>query len=319
MTYAFASYQSSPPPPCSGRARPGIQAFMAYMMDRFDWSGSMGIYNCRPPSRHSNGAAWDQAIPTGPGGAARPELGMQCINLVCAHGKRLGVTLAIYNRQKWGAAYPDGKYYGGRHPHNDHIHWDFTNAAAENLTFATLVAVLGPVTGDGTPTPVSTPSVTARPVLRMGMTGPHVRALQERLGIATDGMFGEKTGAAVREFQRAERLEVDGIVGPATWARLAANADEEDDMRVVQWEGPKNDGKGGGIALLTAGGLAMIPTVELAGSLAKRHNASGRPDIVTTAEWKFYGQLGAWEVESASGKPITEFVITGGRLEVGSQ
>ena len=35
-----------------------------------------------------------------------------------------------------------------------------------------------------------------------------------------DGIFGPKTEAAVKSFQRGKGLTVDGIVGPRTWAAL---------------------------------------------------------------------------------------------------
>jgi peptidoglycan hydrolase-like protein with peptidoglycan-binding domain len=37
-----------------------------------------------------------------------------------------------------------------------------------------------------------------------------------------DGKFGDKTEASVKAFQRAEGLDVDGIVGQQTWNRLVA-------------------------------------------------------------------------------------------------
>jgi peptidoglycan hydrolase-like protein with peptidoglycan-binding domain len=37
-----------------------------------------------------------------------------------------------------------------------------------------------------------------------------------------DGMFGHLTDEAVRNFQRRVRIQVDGIVGPQTWAMLEA-------------------------------------------------------------------------------------------------
>lgn len=57
--------------------------------------------------------------------------------------------------------------------------------------------------------------------------GPLVADVQERLNrlidlpIAVDGYFGPVTERAVREFQRANGLAVDGIVGPSTWAMLS--------------------------------------------------------------------------------------------------
>ena len=47
-----------------------------------------------------------------------------------------------------------------------------------------------------------------------------VLALQRRLGIAADGIFGPGTHAAVKRFQRHHGLTADGVVGPATWRAL---------------------------------------------------------------------------------------------------
>ncbi len=60
------------------------------------------------------------------------------------------------------------------------------------------------------------------------MSGPKVEFLQRRLlelgyqlpNSGADGWFGPETEAAVKEFQRRNGLEVDGIVGPITWACL---------------------------------------------------------------------------------------------------
>ena len=40
-----------------------------------------------------------------------------------------------------------------------------------------------------------------------------------------DGKIGPKTRDAIREFQRANGLKVDGVAGPNTWAKLSPYAD----------------------------------------------------------------------------------------------
>jgi len=64
------------------------------------------------------------------------------------------------------------------------------------------------------------------PTLRSGSTGVAVRGLQRRLIAAgfgpdeIDGRFGPQTEAAVKAFQESRELDVDGVVGPLTWAAL---------------------------------------------------------------------------------------------------
>jgi hypothetical protein len=53
-------------------------------------------------------------------------------------------------------------------------------------------------------------------ILRKGDRGPAVAAVQRRLRLSADGVFGPLTYRAVRRFQRRNRLAVDGIVGPIT-------------------------------------------------------------------------------------------------------
>jgi peptidoglycan DL-endopeptidase CwlO len=50
------------------------------------------------------------------------------------------------------------------------------------------------------------------------------RAVQQKLGIAADGVFGAQTRAAVRDYQRAHGLQVDGVVGPQTLGSLGLAA-----------------------------------------------------------------------------------------------
>jgi peptidoglycan hydrolase-like protein with peptidoglycan-binding domain len=72
--------------------------------------------------------------------------------------------------------------------------------------------------------------IMAEPVLRLGSSGEVVRQLQSALrGLgydpgAIDGQFGSRTESAVKAFQRAQGIAVDGIVGDITWL----NIDEAD-------------------------------------------------------------------------------------------
>ena len=59
-----------------------------------------------------------------------------------------------------------------------------------------------------------------RPELKLDATGDAVSWVQRRLAIAPDGTFGAATDAAVKAFQQARGLFVDGKVGPKTWAAL---------------------------------------------------------------------------------------------------
>lgn len=78
-------------------------------------------------------------------------------------------------------------------------------------------------------TPAAPPSPAAAspfPVLRKGAKGEEVIRLQQRLqaiGLlkgSADGVFGDDTEAAVKAAQQQYKLEVDGIVGGATWQAL---------------------------------------------------------------------------------------------------
>lgn len=58
-------------------------------------------------------------------------------------------------------------------------------------------------------------------VLKKGSKGQEVKALQGALHLyPQDGIFGQKTEDAVKAFQKAKGLKVDGIVGNQTWALL---------------------------------------------------------------------------------------------------
>jgi peptidoglycan hydrolase-like protein with peptidoglycan-binding domain len=94
--------------------------------------------------------------------------------------------------------------------------------------------------GSATAAPTSTPAAarvaavtvpaapSALPRLALGAKGDAVKTLQKALTDKgyqpgpLDGKFGPRTRAAVLAFQRANKLTVDGWVGPQTWGRLNA-------------------------------------------------------------------------------------------------
>lgn len=82
---------------------------------------------------------------------------------------------------------------------------------------------------------ITTTTSNVKPVLQKGSKGNDVKTLQTRLNrmrellkldyakLNVDGDFGNNTLTAVKLFQKARRLTVDGIVGANTWAALGFN------------------------------------------------------------------------------------------------
>lgn len=60
--------------------------------------------------------------------------------------------------------------------------------------------------------------------IRKGSRGDTVAALQRKLNLIADGIFGPITDEAVRDFQKSHGLAADGIVGPKTWAALGVGS-----------------------------------------------------------------------------------------------
>lgn len=84
----------------------------------------------------------------------------------------------------------------------------------------TATAVTNGIQSDG-----SIPAAATMPLLKKGSQGEAVKKLQQILNakgykLKEDGDFGSKTEAAVKAYQAANHLEVDGEVGPITWAAL---------------------------------------------------------------------------------------------------
>ncbi|MGF1676560.1 MAG: N-acetylmuramoyl-L-alanine amidase [Rivularia sp. (in: cyanobacteria)] len=63
--------------------------------------------------------------------------------------------------------------------------------------------------------------ILAKPVIRKNhAAGIVMKYLQYRLGAEPDGIYGSDTEAAIKQFQRANGLSADGIIGNVTWQKL---------------------------------------------------------------------------------------------------
>ena len=86
-----------------------------------------------------------------------------------------------------------------------------------------------------------------RPTIRKGSRGEYVTLMQTMLvnrGYSlgnVDGIFGARTDAAVREFQKANGLAVDGVCGPKTWAALDRVPEESGVTYTVTISGIRKD------------------------------------------------------------------------------
>lgn len=66
------------------------------------------------------------------------------------------------------------------------------------------------------------------PTVRQGAKGERVRTIQYLLTARgfrepADGVYGKDTTGTVKRFQRANKLPVDGSVGPKTWTKLVVS------------------------------------------------------------------------------------------------
>ena len=64
-------------------------------------------------------------------------------------------------------------------------------------------------------TPAKTPATA-----KIGSRGDDVKRIQRAAGVTSDGIFGAKTDAAVRDWQASLGLTPDGIVGPKSWIEI---------------------------------------------------------------------------------------------------
>ena len=116
------------------------------------------------------------------------------------------------------------------HAHRSSTARLLTHLAVALVTALAVISAVGAPAGAATATRPSslTTAAATRPTVHSGSRGTNVRYLQQRLTAlhydvgGVDGIFGTNTLHAVYAFQKVQRIAVDGIVGPITWARLAS-------------------------------------------------------------------------------------------------
>ncbi|SCG55155.1 Peptidoglycan-binding (PGRP) domain of peptidoglycan hydrolases-containing protein [Micromonospora echinaurantiaca] len=122
----------------------------------------------------------------------------------------------IFNRTIWSRTRGfRAARYTGSNPHTKHLHVSVSHSRAleDSLRPWGIATARVSKLGDRT--------------LKAGCKGSDVRELQtlaNRLGagLAADGVFGPRTTAWVRSFQKSRKLAVDAVVGPKTLAALRA-------------------------------------------------------------------------------------------------
>jgi hypothetical protein len=229
-----------------GGKRPGLEHFVASLQHRTGgrlWNnGTYGIRQKRGSSSrglsvHSTGRAGD--ISRRPMGDHRTGCDRAYLEKICAwlvdHADDIGLELLIdyqpapggrgwkCDRQAW-QTYPKGTVAGGGFGDWIHIELDPEHADSEDWVAAVIATLPDATPVDTSPAgPKPYPGTTTR---RASRATARVRDIQGELLNAghdpgpLDGVFGSKTDTALRAFQQARGLTVDGIVGPATWAAL---------------------------------------------------------------------------------------------------
>ena len=114
--------------------------------------------------------------------------------------------------------------------------------------------------------------------LHKPIKGTMVKRLQEALGIAADGHFGNGTEAAVKQVQEQNGLEVDGIAGPQTLQHIAGFEEfgPKVEASLVNENTPELDS---GAADAARGEMEAAPLNEQEGAIA--HAAHAVTDVAS--------------------------------------
>jgi peptidoglycan hydrolase-like protein with peptidoglycan-binding domain len=107
--------------------------------------------------------------------------------------------------------------YSGKNPHDQHVHVSVADSAS--LYDSTAAWEIPFTTG----LPDTSAPVITLPVLKKGAKGFYVAMMQTLLGFTgkeVDGDFGPGTENSLKQYQRIQKLDADGICGVYSWREL---------------------------------------------------------------------------------------------------
>ena len=147
---------------------------------------------------------------------------------------------------------------------------------------------------------VSAGAARAEVILRKGDRGRAVAAVQRKLRLQADGIFGPRTDRAVKRFQRRKRLVADGIVGPKTRAALRLNPFSVRSVSHPREKRRRRGTAGGGVSDLP-GALVRIAACESGGdptAVSPSGRYRGKYQFMRST-WKEWGGRGSDPAEAS--------------------
>jgi peptidoglycan hydrolase-like protein with peptidoglycan-binding domain len=172
---------------------------------------------------------------------------------------------------------------------------DIYHTEFEAICVAIAESISGEMVQPGEPPTELPPPVeeAERSTVGQGDEGPDVAEVQRILALEADGDFGPVTDGAVRGYQAAAGLVVDGVVGPKTWAALY----DLDDAKQAGTDGLPQAAISGIVSLANASAIARydwddrgrapsgyVAGVALAFALAATKLVEGSPAAIAAAQ-----------------------------------
>lgn len=126
---------NSPGTTCTGEPAPGAIKLRDMILQEWNGTKSMGIYNCRNVrggttlSLHGEG----RAIDIGASFSTMKQLAQWCVD----YSGWYGIQEVIFNKKIWSSnkAYSGWRNYNGTNPHTDHVHIGLTTEAAADTNY----------------------------------------------------------------------------------------------------------------------------------------------------------------------------------------